>query len=226
MTQPKLQSTFPGQEQIAALREELAAIERTLAEHRSGRGPSLTESLPPHLLSLRQTLSQLERNLAAHADERTQMSALIDVARAINSSLDLSEVLNRVMDEIIHLTGAERSFLMLVDPASGELKFRAARNMDRETIDDSAFEISRSVVYRVAHDGEPVVTTNAQLDPRFMAQESIISYNLRSILCVPLRVRERITGVIYADSRIHTGLFGDRDRDLLAAFADQAAISI
>jgi len=222
MNQPAL----PGQQEIAALREEVAAIDRLLTERRLGRGPSLEEALPSHLQVLRQTLTQLERALTAQADERQQMAALVDVARAVNSSLDLSEVLNRVMDEIIHLTGAERAFLMLVDPESGELKFRAARNMDRETIDDSAFEISRSVVYRVARDGEPIVTTNAQLDPRFMAQESIISYNLRSILCVPLRVRERITGVVYADSRIHTGLFGDRDRDLLAAFADQAAIAI
>jgi len=67
---------------------------------------------------------------------------------------------------------------------------------------------------------------NAQSDSRFAAQESIISYNLRSILCVPLKIKDSITGVIYADNRIQSGVFGDTDRDLLASFANQAAVAI
>ena len=220
------QAAFPGQEQINRLRQDLADMARLLAQHHAGPAGPLAVSLTPYLRNLQEALDQLEESLALQADERAQLAALAEVARVINSSLDLGEVLNRVMDEIIRLTGAERAFLMLVDPETGELAFRAARNMDQETIADSAFEISRSVVYRVAQEGEPVVTTDAQLDPRFMGKESIVSYNLRSILCVPLRVRDRITGVIYADNRIRTGIFDDRDRDLLAAFADQAAIAI
>jgi GAF domain-containing protein len=65
------------------------------------------------------------------------------------------------------------------------------RNVDRDTIErSSSFEISRSIVRAVAETGEPVVTMNAQSDSRFAAQESIISYNLRSILCVPLNIKE------------------------------------
>ena len=78
----------------------------------------------------------------------------------------------------------------------------------------------------MADSGEPVVTTNAQADPRFSAQESVVGYNLRSIVCVPLKFKDVVTGVIYVDNRIHTGLFSERERDLLAAFANQAAIAI
>jgi PAS domain S-box-containing protein len=98
--------------------------------------------------------------------------------------------------------------------------------MDRETIAGSSFEISRSIVNKVAREGVPILTTNAQADPRFSARASVVSYSLRSILCVPLRVRGKITGVIYADSRIKTGLFTDVDRRLLSAIADQAAVAI
>ncbi len=70
------------------------------------------------------------------------------------------------------------------------------------------------------------MTMNAQEDDRFSAQQSIISYRLRSILCVPLKIKDSITGVIYADNRIASGIFGDTDRDLLAAFANQAAVAI
>ncbi len=214
----------PGQDDIVALREGLINITRVAARYR--RSDALAAELSQHVVALQELLGNLERKLADQASERDELEALSSISKVIGSSLDLTEVLNEVMDEIIRLTGAERSFLMLVDPETGELAFRAARNVDRETIGSSAFEISRSIVNQVATTGEPIVTTNAQMDPRFKSQESVIGYNLRSILCVPLRVRGHVTGVVFADNRILTGLFTDRDRDLLATFASQAAIAI
>ena len=85
---------------------------------------------------------------------------------------------------------------------------------------------SRSIVRRVAETGEPVVTINAQEDERFASQHSIVSYKLRSILCAPLKIRGETIGVLYADNRVASGIFGDADRDLLASFADQAAVAI
>jgi adenylate cyclase len=177
------------------------------------------------LVGLRDTLERLSPQLAALEAENARLHALADTASVINSSLDLSSVLNQVMDTIIQLTGAERGFLMLKDER-GELQFRIARNVDRETLDNSAFQVSRTVLTQVAVGGEPIVTTNAQADPRFSAQESVVGYNLRSIVCVPLKFKNTITGVIYVDNRIRTGLFTERERDLLAAFANQAAIAI
>ncbi|MEK7784010.1 MAG: adenylate/guanylate cyclase domain-containing protein, partial [Chloroflexota bacterium] len=83
-----------------------------------------------------------------------------------------------------------------------------------------------TIMDRVAQTGEPVVTTNAQEDPRFGKQESVVAFNLRSILCVPLKMKGELTGVIYADNRVRTGLFNERDRDILVAFANQAAVAI
>jgi adenylate cyclase len=172
------------------------------------------------------SLKDLSQELAAQLKEHENLTALYNVSQIVNSTLDLSEVLNLTMDLIIQVTGAERGFLMLMDEETDELTFRVARNMDRETIAGSSFEISRSVVNKVAQEGEPILTTNAQADPRFSAQASVVSYSLRSILCVPLRVKGKITGVIYADNRIKTGLFSDADRRLLAAIADQSAVAI
>lgn len=217
-------TTVPGQDRIVALREGLTNLTRTIARHRGA--DALLADLSQHLVALQDLLTHLEQEMANQASQQDELDALYDICQAIGSSLDLTEVLNEVMDQIIRLTGAERSFLMLIEPATGELEFRAARNMDRETIASSSFEISRSIVTQVATTGQPVLTTNAQMDPRFKAQESVIGYNLRSILCVPLRVRGRITGVIYADNRILTGLFSDRDRDVLAVLAGQAAVAI
>ncbi len=73
---------------------------------------------------------------------------------------------------------------------------------------------------------EPVLTTNAQEDPRFGSQESIIIFNLRSILCVPLKVKGELTGVIYVDNRIHAGIFSEAERELLTAFANHAGVAL
>ncbi len=179
------------------------------------------------LIYARRGLDELDHQVRAMTTERVSLSALQEVAATINSSLELDQVLNEVMDVIIDLTKAERAMLLLLDEDTDRLEVQVARNMDQETIERSeSFQISRSIVRRVAKSGEPVVTMNAQEDDRFSAQESIISYRLRSILCVPLKIKDNITGVIYADNRINAGIFGDPDRDLLAAFANQAAVAI
>ena len=178
------------------------------------------------LLKIQSLMPRFQNAVDALAHERQALQALYEVGQAVNSTLELSDVLNQVMDRIIQLTGAERSFLMLKDETTGELEVRVARNVDRETLTHSEFAVSWTIVQHVATDGRPIVTTNAQADPRFAAQESVVAYSLRSILCVPMLVRDQVTGVIYADNRIKTGLFGDRDRDILAACANQAALAI
>ncbi len=178
------------------------------------------------LSQLRDTLEKLQPTIAAQEAEVGRLRALADTAGVVNSSLDLTTVLSEVMDTIIRLTSAERGFLMLKND-KGELEFRIGRGADRESLDNkSEFHVSRTIVRTVADSGEGVVTTNAQADPRFSAQESVVGYNLRSIVAVPLKVKGVVTGVIYVDNRIRTGLFGERERDLLSAFANQAAIAI
>jgi class 3 adenylate cyclase len=199
----------------------------TRAEMAKQAAAQTGDELARMLIYVRRSLEDLERQLEAKEKEHAQLKALQEVGAMVNSSLDLTEVLSFVMDAIVGLTKAERAILMLIDEEGGQPEVQLARNMDKETIERSAsFEISRTIVMNVAETGEAVVTMNAQSDPRFAAQESIISYNLRSILCVPLKTKDTITGVIYADNRVASGLFGDADRDLLATFANQAAVAI
>jgi adenylate cyclase len=157
--------------------------------------------------------------------EQANLLALTDISQVVNSSLELDEVLCIVMDTIVRLTGAERGFLMLHNE-QGDLAIRVARNWEHESIDPSEYAISRTIVNRVVALGNAVLTTNAQEDPRFGNQESIILQGLRSILCAPLKVKGTLIGEIYADNRIRSGIFTERERNLLAAFANQAAVAI
>ncbi len=154
-----------------------------------------------------------------------RLALLYRISQDFNSSLDLDEVLNRVIDEVIAAVRAERGFLMLHD-ASGQLRFRVARGIDRNTIEQPQFQVSRSVINRVAEESRPLLTSNAQDDASLKAQHSVSILGLRAILCVPLQVKGTLLGVIYVDNRLQSGVFYPDDLDLLTAIAASAATAI
>jgi adenylate cyclase len=168
------------------------------------------------------TLRKISKRLE---EERRSLRALAQIGQVVNSTLELDIVLQIVMDTIVRLTHAERGFLMLKDQG-GLLATRVARNWEQESLPDTELTFSSTIVNSVIENGKPLLTTNAQQDPRFLGQESVVAFNLRSIMCVPMKIKDDITGVIYADNRIKTGMFGNKDLDLLVGFANQAAFAI
>jgi len=217
-----------------------STIERTrhdIAELRRGLGDLLlwlesqqaefprAGDIRARIVSLGEYLERLNVSLEAQEKERAQLAGLFQVIRAVNSTLELKQVLNRAMDIIVQVTRAERGFLMLSDE-NGDLTFQVARNMERSTITSPTFQVSRSIIARVAETGEPIITTDATLDPRFSEQDSVVSLSLRSILCTPLKSHDQVIGVIYVDNRLRAGMFQPADLEAVRAFADQAAIAI
>ncbi|MFN2273922.1 MAG: GAF domain-containing protein [Anaerolineales bacterium] len=172
-----------------------------------------------------EALSEIESRLM-RSDEHQRLAALYQVSRALGSSLNLEQVLRDTMDAVIQLTGAERGFLMLQDEATDQLELQAARNFQRENLDREDMQVSRSIIQEVLRTNQGALTTNAQTDERYLNRESIQHYALRSILCQPLLARGQAIGVIYVDNRIKSGAFNEGDRELLEAFAAQAAVAL
>jgi PAS domain S-box-containing protein len=185
----------------------------------------LTDSSLEELNNLESALVELSKKMGAFESEHANLLELAGIGQVVNSTLELDAVLQIVMDTIVRLTRAERGFLMLRDERK-EMTIRIARNWEQESINPNEFAISRTIMQKVIEAGEPVLTTNAQEDPRFGGQESVVAYSLRSILCVPLKVKNELIGLIYADNRIRSGIFTENTRDLLTAFANQAAVAI
>ncbi|MBT3391281.1 MAG: GAF domain-containing protein [Chloroflexi bacterium] len=177
------------------------------------------------LHNAKKQLGQFTQSRQIESDQG-RLAALYRVSQSLGVSLNLDEVLTQVMDAVIQLTGAERGFITLVNPENGELDIRAARNIQQETLEKEKLQASRTVIQSVIDSGEGIITTDAQDDPRFAQQNSVIFYALRSILCAPLRARNRVIGVIYVDNRAQSGIFGPDDLDLLSTFAGQAAVAI
>jgi K+-sensing histidine kinase KdpD len=190
-----------------------------------------SEALPTRIQAgLEQAMVYLETAMAiADKDpkqDQHRLEALYQVSQTLGSSLKLDEVLEQVMDSVIDLTKAERGFLILTTNPQAELIVRISRNFDGDALAGAEMNVSRSVIREALGSGKGVVTTNAQEDPRFHNQESVIAYGLRSIMCAPLQTGGKLLGVIYVDSRAQMGTFEAEDLDLLQAFASQAAAAI
>jgi len=216
-----------GTTTAAVLLESMRVVHRALT-----RSPGLSpnqvaarlQEWQPLVKELAQGVQQ-GAELVENVECGAELAILHEISKVLNSSLDLKETLHLVMDSLIHLTWAERGCLVLLDEERN-LEIQAAQHFDLDGVSSCELEFSHTVVQEAIQEGRPLLTTNAQLDPRFSERESVVDYHLRSIVCVPLSIRGRVIGALYLDSRMREGVFSQADLPMLAAFADQAAIAI
>ncbi|MDX1632463.1 MAG: sigma 54-interacting transcriptional regulator, partial [Thermoanaerobaculia bacterium] len=149
---------------------------------------------------------------------------LWEIAKVINSTLDLQEVLDRIMDLVLQRLKADRGMVVFSSDLTGELEVAASRNLGGG--EEEGHQLSETVVREVVESREPVLSVDALTDPRFSGSESIVASHIVSILCVPLTIRDRPVGAIYVDHLESQHLFDAKDLEFLAAFADQAAVAI
>ncbi len=156
---------------------------------------------------------------------RDDLEALLDISKAINSTLVLDDILQMVMKRAIKLLRAERGFLMLLDD-EGKLQFRTAYNICKDSLSREDFRISMSIANSVAQSGKSIYTSDAQHDEKYSQQKSIMELDLKSIMCVPLKSKEKIIGILYLDNSSKSNIFLQSDLYLFECFAGQAAIAI
>mgnify|MGYP001097733276 CR=1 FL=1 len=209
--------SMSGESTAAALLESMRVVRQALMQPGSVPSEQLVNRIKEWQCSVTEMMGAPVQG--------AELAVLYEILGALNSSLDLTQTLDLVMDSLIHLTEAERGCLMLLDE-DNNLEIRAAQHFDQESVDASELKLSHTAVQEAMETGEAVLTTNAQLDPRFARQESVVGYNLRSIVCVPLHVRDWVIGALYLDNRIREDVFSEADLPLLMAFANQAAVAI
>lgn len=221
--------TTPLADELRRLSHAVNDLEGVLRRQRETILKQQGMTLPPGTLagiqSIYTDLDAIAGQLESEQVELAQLRALGQTAELINSTLELDEVLNGVMTAVIRLTNAERGYLVLKDPETDQMEFRVARNITG-SLNQDEFIVSNTIVQRVARTGIPIVTNNAIEDKTWESTQSVVGFALRSILCVPLLLRGEVTGVVYADNRVKAGIFGDKERELLYAFANQAAAAI
>jgi two-component system NtrC family sensor kinase len=165
------------------------------------------------LLESRRATAGLQRQIG-------EMETLTELARSINSSLELDSVLQTVVDAAVMLTNADEGSLLLVDETSGELYMRASRNFQDEFSRTFRLPIQDTLAGAVVQSGKPVM-----LDEN-TPQKIKTSYLVQNLIYVPLRVQQNVIGVLGIDNRSKRIPFKDRDMSLLSALAEFAAIAI
>ncbi|HSA58502.1 MAG TPA: tetratricopeptide repeat protein, partial [bacterium] len=176
-----------------------------------------------------------------HEDSRTikethtmdAFEKLHDITRDLLGSERMDDVLNRIMDTAMSLSGAERGFLVMkaadtggaASPIPG-FEIRLARNVSKALVEAEDASLSLSAVREAMKTCESLVTDNALQDKRFAGSDSVHQLELKSILALPLKTAEGVVGALYLDHRYAAGIFRGADLKLLQMFADQASLAV
>jgi len=157
--------------------------------------------------------------------EKDRTSVLYQISDLLTNITDLDELLLRTLDLITEHLGAERAALILYNSEDEGLELKAAKGIETQTKQD-ALCISRKVIKDVIRTDAPLVIEDTRSDPEISQYKSVITYNILSILCVPLITRSKVLGVIYVDHRTLPGMFSKEDSDFLKAFANLVAVAL
>ncbi len=232
MSQPNNPSPVTGtiQElrQAKTLVEQVAAALKSQKEILKQRGLNLPPMVLTELSSVQSSLNQLETVLVEEQVELSQLRALGSMSAEITTTLDVDTVIREAMEIVIVLTHAERGYIALIDPVSGDVDFRVSHDdsLGRGASANEEPQISRTILNEVFTTRKALLADNAYKDERLQGNESIVGYTLRSVLCVPLMYKDALLGAVYVDNRLQAGLFTEREKNTLTAFANTAAVAL
>ena len=166
------------------------------------------------------------------ARARSNLQVMYRTALAVSHTLDIDELLGRILQLVFEWVEADRGCIMLLDPESKQLRTKARR--DRRVSESTSMAISRTILDYVLDRGEGVITSDAQDDDRFSGGNSVVRTGVREAICVPMQGRYGTVGVIYVDTTVPLGdaiergqrQFTDEHLKLLIAIGHQAALAV
>jgi adenylate cyclase len=130
------------------------------------------------------------------------------------------------MDIVFEHIPADRGFLMLYEDGFEKLVPMTVKHRTPPKEEHGKISISKTIVDRVTKDRVSILTSDAMVDPRFGAGDSIRFHGIRSAMCAPLWNRSEVIGIIHVDSPMLTNCFNLNDLDLLTALANYAAVAV
>ncbi len=169
-----------------------------------------------------------DRELLALLERRSEeLETLVEIGKALTSTLDLREVLGAIMDKVSLLLRPKNWSLLLVDDESGDLTFEIAVSPAADRLKGIRLKKGQGIAGWVALHGEPLLIPDVTLDPRFApGVDEAVEFTTRSIVCVPLKSKNRVLGVVELLNNMDEGEFCEADLKILSTIADFAAIAI
>ena len=154
------------------------------------------------------------------------LKVLTSVAETLIAVRPVEEVLHQVMDIVFEHIPADRGFLMLEDEGSAGRLVPMVVKHRHPGEGEGRITISKTIADRVMKDRVSILTSDAMVDPRFGAGDSIRFHGIRSAMCAPLWNKDQVIGIIHVDSPMLANCFNLNDLDLLTALANYAAVAV
>src|SRR5438093_11107909 len=172
------------------------------------------------------TRSMSQATGAETARQSQELSIFHDVAKALTSSLDLDSILQTIMEKMAEYFRPDTWSLLMVDDEKDELYFAIAVGTASETLKNVRLKVGEGIAGWVAKHGERLIVPDVYTDPRFAKRiDEMTKLETRSIICVPLRSKLRVLGVIQLVN-VHMEHFTDQETFFLQSLCDYAAIAI
>jgi signal transduction histidine kinase len=151
---------------------------------------------------------------------------LIEIARQLASTLNLDELLNRIVHAAVDISGAQAASILLYDQAQEQLYFQATTDTEQDVMRTISVPVDASIAGWIVKNRQPVIISESQSDARLYTQVGEIS-NLptKSLLGVPLITNNKVIGALEAVNK-RSGAFSAEDQDLLTILGAQAAVAI
>ncbi|MCP4132997.1 MAG: protein kinase [bacterium] len=153
---------------------------------------------------------------------KERASLVNDMSQRIAHLSSVDQLYEEVISKAVEITGAQRGYLFVENRKSGDLELVSSRDI----VGSSGMQYSKEIVDKVFSSEESIITTDAKEEERYKNYQSIISFNLLSILAVPATLRGRTVGVCYLDNPLSRGVFTEENMDLLKFFLHQGAVSV
>ena len=150
------------------------------------------------------------------------LAALLKIGSRINLLRHIHELEREILDSVFELVPADRGAILL---SQGQTEFSSLYGRNRED-DGKQVNISRTVVHRVLNEGVALLCNDIRTSEMLSTAESLLVAQITSLICVPLIVFEKVTGVIYLDTSDPVIQFDEGHLQLLAGLAGMAAISL
>ena len=151
---------------------------------------------------------------------------LQDIGQQMVTKLNLSEVLEFLLDKIFQVLAADNGLILLTDSQAANLVPTAVRLKDPRAAEEGRLRVSQTLLRHCFQKRVGVLSADALSDERFSTQQSIMALGIHSVMCVPMIYQDEILGVIQVDSQTTSNTFNQADLDLLTMLANQAALSV
>lgn len=153
-------------------------------------------------------------------------SRLVEISVTLNSTLDLDRLLQFIIESAADLLDSEAASILLVDEKTKDLYFAASTGSDPEQLAEIPVPLDSSLAGTVFREDRPLIINEVAGDPRHFGQVGEqIGFEIRSLIGVPMRIQDKVTGVLEAVNK-REGMFDETDQKTLSVIASQAAVAI